>query len=305
MSEATQLNLKQLIAMQQQIAELSVRRKHIRSAMSGQHVSRLRGRGMEFDEVRVYQPGDEVGSIDWKVTARKGTTHTKIFHEERERPVFISIDYRNSMFFATRGALKSVVATKIAALLAWHGIAHGDRLGGLIFSEKNHHEVKPSRGKRGVLQLLHQCCQADGWKMQHHRHHQNEQGLGSLEEMTHRLRRVSKHGSLIYILSDFRGLDAAAVANLALLARHNDVVLISIYDALERLFPASGVYPVFDGQTHFSCVMDKRAQEMLSQQYELRQTMLQQLQKQHGLFHISVATTDDIGQTIRDQLWSV
>jgi len=301
MSSATQLDLKQLIAMQQQIATLAVRRKHIRSSLSGQHISRLRGRGMEFDEVRVYQPGDDVGTIDWKVTARKGTTHTKIYHEERERPVLISLDYRKSMFFATQGALKSVVATKIAALLAWHGVAHGDRLGGLIFSDTEHHEIKPSRGKRGVLKLLHQCCLAESWQQQHPIHPEQ----GSLEEMTHRLRRVSKHGSLIYILSDFRGLNEAAVANLALLARHNDVVLISVFDELERSFPASGIYPVFDGRAHVSCVMDKVAQELLSEQFEARQAMLEQLQRQYGLHLISVATTDDVGQTMRDQLWSV
>jgi len=301
MTSATQLNLKQLIAMQRQVADLAVRRKHIRSAMSGAHLSRLRGRGMEFDEVRVYQPGDDVGSIDWKVTARKGTTHVKMYREERERPVLVCLDYRKNMFFATRGALKSVVATKAAALLAWHGVQHGDRLGGLLFSDTDHYEIKPARGRKGVLQFLHRCCQEKQWQQPK----PHDSGSMAFERVTNRLRQVSKPGSLIYVLSDFRGLNEKSVADLTLLARHNDVVLISVYDVLERQFPETGKFPVYDGESYFNIFSDRKFREKLRQQQKQSAALMQTLQAQHGLHHFELASDDDVASAIRERLWVI
>jgi len=301
MQSATQLDLKQLIAMQYQAAAIAVRRKSIRAAMSGGHVSKLRGRGMEFDEVRLYQPGDDVGSIDWKVTARKGKPHIKLYREERERPVLIALDYRKPMFFATQGALKSVVATKIAALLAWHGVQHGDRLGGLLFADNEHVEIKPMRGRKGVLSFLHHCTHAQAW--QPHRFVSKQST--TLEKTTQRLRHVTKHGSLIYILSDFRGLSKRAIADLAQLARHNDVVLVSVVDELEQSFPASGEYPVFDGKQYFTVYANAQFQQQMQAQYAARQQQLLDLSKKYGLFHFTVATHEDVSQVLRERLWAL
>ncbi len=300
LNPATQLDFNQLIALQKQIAGLAVRRKHIRSAMSGAHLSRLRGRGMEFDEVRIYQPGDDVGCIDWKVTARKGSTHVKMYREERERPVLICLDYRKSMFFATRGALKSVVASQAAALLAWHSISHGDRLGGLLFSDTDHAEIKPTRGRKGVLHFLHRCCQSTAWQ-QPHQHHDNI----PFHETTKRLRKVCKPGTLIYMLSDFRGLNDAAIADLTQLARHNDVVLISIYDTLERQFPQAGIYPVFDGKSYFNVFSNQKLQQHMLQQNQQQLTKIETLKSHHGIHHLEVATHENINQCIREQLWAI
>jgi len=301
MTQATTLNLQQLIGMQRQVAELSVRRKFIRSASSGAHLSRLRGRGMEFDEVRVYQAGDEVSSIDWKVTARKGVTHTKIFREERERPVLICLDYRQNMFFATQGMLKSVLATQAAALLAWHGIAQGDRLGGLLFSDEEHQEIKPARGRKGVLKFLHNCVHAKVWKKTAAK---SSNSHSSLQDITSRLRRVSKPGSLIYILSDFRGLNDQSISNLAQLARHNDVILLSIADPIEKEFPAKGAFPVSDGNELFTCYANQHLRQRLQEQYQQRLDMLSQLQRQHGLQHIELMTYDNVSDSIREQVWA-
>lgn len=299
LNPVTQLDLHQLIAMQKQVSDLAVRRKHIRSAMSGAHLSRLRGRGMEFDEVRIYQPGDDVGCIDWKVTARKGNTHVKMYREERERPVLICLDYRKSMFFATRGALKSVVASKAAALLAWHSIAHGDRLGGLLFSDSEHAEIKPTRGRKGVLQFLNRCCQATAWEQPH-----LQANSIPFHETTRRLRKVCKPGTLIYMLSDFRGLNDTAIADLTQLARHNDVVLISIYDTLERQFPHAGTYPVFDGKSYFNVFSNQKLQQHILQQTQQQLTRIESLKSQHGIHHIEIATHNDVSQSVREQLWA-
>jgi len=296
----TTLQLPQLIALQQQVSALAVRRKHIRSPLSGAHLSRLRGRGMEFEEVRVYQAGDELSSIDWKVTARKGTTHTKIFREERERPVLMCLDYRKAMFFGTQGALKSVVASKVAALLAWHGVAHGDRLGGWIFSDQEHQEIRPARGRKGVLKFLHGCCYAKAWQTKH-----TAEPSPSLQDTTQRLRHIRQTGGLIYILSDFRGLDAASQANLVILARHNDVVLVHIHDVIEAQFPASGVFPVFDGKQHFTCYADADMQRVLQLKFDQRMQTLQALQQQHGIHLIHLQTHEDVAQSIRERLWAI
>ena len=125
-------------------------------AASGGHLSPYKGRGVEFDESRPYQPGDDLRTIDWRVTARTGKPHTKVFREERNRPVFVWLDLRRPMLFATRGAYKGVRAAEMAALIAWSAVANGDRLGGLVFSETQHHELRPALGLRSALRLFQQ-----------------------------------------------------------------------------------------------------------------------------------------------------
>ena len=118
-NERISVNLKMLIDLAKNAKPLKRYRSKIRAARSGNYLSPAKGRGMEFDEARLYQPGDDIRAIDWRVTARRGKTHTKIYREERERPVLISVDCRPSMAFASRGCFKSVQAAKMAALLAW------------------------------------------------------------------------------------------------------------------------------------------------------------------------------------------
>ena len=103
-----------------------------RVGRSGIRVSRIRGRGMEYSESRIYLPGDDIRRIDWRVTARTGRPHTKLFHEERDRPVLFVVDLGAHMRFGTRGAFKSVVAAEAASLLAWAAAENGDRVGGLV-----------------------------------------------------------------------------------------------------------------------------------------------------------------------------
>ena len=130
----------------------------VRSLQTGAYVSHFRGRGMEFDESRPYQPGDDPRSIDWRVTARSTTAYTKLFREERERPVLIMVDLRSNMHFATRGCFKSVSASRAAALLSWAAHHRGDRLGGLIFGDTMHRELKPRLGRQAALRYLHELA---------------------------------------------------------------------------------------------------------------------------------------------------
>jgi uncharacterized protein (DUF58 family) len=129
-----------LIALRGAGEGLSLKASRIAARQSGNYLSRFKGRGMEFDEARQYQPGDDVRTLDWRVTARTGKPHTKLFREERERAVLAWVDMRPTMFFATRGAFKSVIAARAAALIAWSTNQQGDRLGSLVFNADNHHE---------------------------------------------------------------------------------------------------------------------------------------------------------------------
>ena len=188
------VQLKTLVDLAKPASLLNLHHSPKRSKQSGAYVSRFKGRGMEFDEARLYQPGDDIRSIDWRVTARTGKTHTKVFREERERPVFISVDNRPSMHFATRGVFKSVQAAKIAALLAWTAQQKGDRIGGQIFSNTHCQEIKPQNGKHGVLRFFNALTK--------------QSSTTALEmSLDHALARLVQHarpGSLVYVISDFR-----------------------------------------------------------------------------------------------------
>ena len=142
-----------LIQLRHAAQSLPLKTAKVRALQTGQYYSPFRGRGMEFDEVRLYQPGDDVRTLDWRVTARTGKAHTKLFREERERAVYVWVDFRNPMFFATRGVFKSVMAAKIAALLSWSAHHQRDRVGGLLFSDDQHYELRPRGGKSSVLHL--------------------------------------------------------------------------------------------------------------------------------------------------------
>nr|WP_320114264.1 DUF58 domain-containing protein [uncultured Desulfuromonas sp.] len=239
------ITLPHLIALREQL-EASVRRPALsRARLSGGYRSVQRGRGMEFAEVRSYQNGDDIRTIDWRVTARTGKPHTKLFQEERERPVLVALDYRRPMFFATRGCFKAVQASHLAALIGWQALKDGDRLGAFLFSEERHVELRPQSGKRGVLRLLQQMVNAPAWQRPTHQPFNPQQRLFNT---LIRLRRVARPGSLVTLISDFSQWDSQVEEQLILLARHCSLRLIFCYDPLEAALPQNGCYPISDGR---------------------------------------------------------
>jgi uncharacterized protein (DUF58 family) len=233
-------SLGELIALREEARRLDIApRGKVLATRSGGHLSRFRGRGMEFDESRAYQPGDDVRNMDWRVTARAGAAHVKLFREERERPLWLLVDMGESMRFGTRVAFKSVVAARAAALLAWAAADKADRVGGLVFDETRHFEQRPAARNRGLLPLLKALAQdpVPG----------REDGLPGMVEAAERLVRLVRPGSLVFLLSDFRGLNPERSAWLARLGRANEVVLAHVRDPLEEVAPPPGLYPVTDG----------------------------------------------------------
>jgi len=297
-NELVSVSLKTLIDLAKPASGLNLHRLTIRAQQSGGYLSAFKGRGMEFDETRLYQHGDDIRSIDWRVTARTGKTHTKLFREEREKPVFISVDNRPTMHFATRGVFKSVQAKKLAALLAWVANQQGDRIGGQVFSPTSCRELKPQNGKHSVLHFLNalivdpiveQVATNSAVKNNH-----------NLAQILARLSQHTRPGSLIYIISDFRGLDEKAENYLRKLSEHCDVVLIFIYDPLEKGLPTQGRYRFTDEQK--DVVIDTGDKQRLSNyqhRFEDRLAKLKRITLRRGLALVQCSTQDDPVQCIR------
>ncbi len=298
------LDKQSLIALHHQAASLSLTALKVRAVQSGQYLSSFRGRGMEFDEVRPYQSGDDVRTLDWRVMARTGKAHTKLFREERERAVLLWVDSRSAMFFATRGAFKSVIAARAAALLAWAAVKQGDRIGGLIFSEQQHEELRPQGGKHAVLHLIQRLVAQEqaSWLQLKRVHDARTASEAALQSLL-RLRRVARPGSLVVLLSDFRDVDERSELHLAQLARHNDVVMFFIYDELEAHLPPAGLYRVGDGEQ--SVTLDTTAaatRDRYHQRFIQRRDALQALCRRHGICFIPCETTQPLAQRLRDGL---
>jgi uncharacterized protein (DUF58 family) len=269
---------------------LTLKVHFIRAPQSGVYLSAFKGRGMEFEEARPYQPGDDIRNLDWRVTARTGKPHTKLFREERERPILLWVDYRNTMFFATRGVYKSVTAARAAALLAWSAHHHGDRVGGIIFSEQIHHELKPRRGKAGVLRMLKQMAEHPAWEGPH----ASVEPHPIAQQAMLRLGRVARPGSLIFLISDFRQFTPVAESQLARISQHSDVVMLCIHDPLERIPPPPGVYRLSNGQHEI--IINTRNRDVArdyQHRFEARQQKLLNLARQHGLHYMLCSTAQN------------
>lgn len=288
-----------LIALNRDARQLPLHSASIRAQFNGQYLSTFKGRGMEFDESRPYQPGDDIRAMDWKVTARTGKAHSKIFREERERPVLLWVDYRQPMFFGTQQHFKSVLAAKISALLAWSTAHHGDRLGGLIFSETSHIECRPARGKSASLHFIKQLAQHPAWD--------NTADTGkkikSAADALSRLQRVSKPGSLIFLISDFRNMDDLSWSQISKLSRNSDVILISIYDPLEQQLPPAGNYKISDGEKELNLnTYNKKQRQQYQQRFLDQQMQLQNTCRKMGMHFLSISTADNTLASLQEKL---
>jgi len=212
------------------------------SLRAGPHLSRQQGRGLEFDEVRLYQAGDDIRSIDWRVTARRGRPHTKLYREERERPVFIFVDLQPTMFFGTRRQFKSVLACRLAALMAWTASFEGDRVGGVVASQEKCSVLPPRSRRAGVLTLLNKLVSQQPTKP-------DDIPKNRLDEWLGRLNQINQPGSTIIVLSDFSGLGHEGKYLLARLSRKSRVTIVFIYDPLEADPPNKGRYRLGSPET--------------------------------------------------------
>ena len=276
-SRGALITLPQML-LQRQAAKALAYVSHARSiaGISGLHLSKIRGRGIDFEEFRPYQAGDDIRLIDWRATARTGRAVTKVFREERERPVIIAVDQCSSMFFGSQVAFKSVIAAQAAALFCWLAIDNGDRVGGLVFSDTDASLVRPKRSRRSALHLLNQIFTFNQ-KLNAKKEHTPDsepQAADFKPGLAHALgqiRRITKPGSTLYVISDFATLDETALQYLNQLSRHNNVVCCMVYDALEESLPTPGVYSITDGSSKGSInTHSSKARSRYKQQFEER-----------------------------------
>jgi uncharacterized protein (DUF58 family) len=264
----------------------------INSLQTGAYVSHFRGRGMEFDESRPYQPGDDPRNIDWRVTARSTQAYTKLFREERERPVLVVVDLRSNMHFATQGSFKSVIASRAAALISWAAQHRGDRLGGLIFGDSTHRELKPKLGRQAALRYVHELVNHPDWQ-------RSAEGPANDEEppLTRAmavLRRVARPGSLVVVISDFVGFSRAAQAYLTGVARHNEVLAIFISDPLEHELPPPGRYRLVSNDVELAIdTYARTARRDYEHAFKERQHSLEKFCQRYGIHLLSISTEED------------
>lgn len=309
--------------------QLHQRRKAL-SLLAGPNKTNFRGRGIDFEEVRAYQAGDDIRTIDWRVTARSGKTYTKLFQEERERPLLLMTDQRQAMFFGSQYCFKSAMACYLSALIAWSGINNGDRVGGLVFGNNGQREVKPRRSRQSALALMHLMLEYNQSLTQ-----TTELSLSPAQHMEQslvELRRIAKPGSAIYIISDFAGYNedtvnpgssvnqgdasgsgrktvdnvnrtnAASTASnvntannvkkhMYQLSRHCEITAIYVYDQLERQLPPPGQYTITDGKNrNLIYTGNKALREDYSKHFTNKLTKLQQQLGMLGIPVIEIGT---------------
>lgn len=264
----------------------------INSLQTGAYVSHFRGRGMEFDESRPYQPGDDPRNIDWRVTARSTEAYTKLFREERERPVLVVVDLRSNMHFATQGSFKSVIASRAAALVSWAAQHRGDRLGGLIFGDSTHRELKPKLGRQAALRYVHELVNHPDWQRSAEGPAEDEEP--PLTRAMAVLRRVARPGSLVVVISDFAGFSRAAQAYLTGVARHNEVLAVFVSDPLEHELPPPGRYRLVSNDVELAIdTYARTARKDYEHAFEERQHKLEKFCQRYSIHLLSISTEED------------
>jgi uncharacterized protein (DUF58 family) len=298
-ADGVRVTREELLQLRHSARDLPLDSRHTASSViSGAHVSRFRGRGMDYLESRGYQPGDDIRSMDWRVTARSGRAHIKVYQEERERPIVVMLDLGPGMFFATRGAFKSVIAARAAALIGWAAVQHGDRIGALLFNG-GQHELRPLGGSRGALRLIRTLVEMTDPSMDPGGRPDSISGQ-HLNEALMRLRRVARPGSLVFLLSDFYGCNTDTRRHLQYLRKHNDVIALQIVDALEMAPPPPAHYTISDG--HSNSLLDTRTparRQAYLDYFAAHHDAVRELMQQCAVPLSRLATTDSVAHTLR------
>ncbi|AXI44730.1 DUF58 domain-containing protein [Sulfitobacter sp. SK012] len=265
-------------------------RQPARSALNGRHASRLRGRGLNFEELRDYLPSDDVRSIDWKVTARTGKPYVRVFTEERDRPVLIVVDQRMSMFFGSKLNMKSVTAAECAALAAFRILDQGDRVGGIVFGDNIIAEVRPQRSRGALNRFLtaladaNNLLQADAPNVD----------PVSINQVLHAVARIAPRNHLLIILSDFSKIDGKTRKIVSGLSKHNDVVLGLVTDPYAKDLPKGASLVVSDGSLQVAIDMgDQKTHQKLSEMASDRLVEILDWQRKTGVPVLPLSSAED------------
>ncbi len=269
----------------------------VNSVLAGKYTSKLRGRGLNFEELRHYRPGDDIRCMDWKVTRRTGKPHIKVYTEERERNVYLTIDQRSSMFFGSTGKMKSVIAAELAALIAWKVIDSGDRIGAIVFNDSDVSIIKAKRGRQHVVHLLNEVIK---------KNHQLKSGYlsthpsESYNRMLSKLVNISNHDALIIQISDGYGWNTSSTEFIKRLRQHNEVIAFDVFDPLERQLPSMSEMVVSDGQYQIQFSSENNdTQEKYYQELEEELDAYKNSMKKNKIPIIHIDTLNPVEQQLR------
>lgn len=281
----TRVRLAELVALRARVAKAALPRLESRAMRAGQQSSRLYGRGMDYAESRVYQPGDDVRRLDWRLTARSGRLHTKLFQEEREGRLLVLLDAHESMRFGTRARLKSVQAARAAALAAWYAVRAGERVGLMSFGN-GHRLLRPMAGTRGALALCGALAQWDA-----------DTSLAQAESLSDALLRSGRlmHGAnRVLLISDGLSCDDGARGHLLELSRKAGVRVLVVADALELGMPPAGRYPMeHQGIRREVALFGERQRHEFQQALGAGNAKLNALAQALGIPHATIDTAAD------------
>ncbi len=281
-------NLDELMRFEYKVAAgILLPHRTIYSILVGRHAAKMRGRGLDFEEVRLYVPGDDIRHIDWKVTARDNHTYSKVFNEEKERPTFTLIDQSSLMFFGSQLYVKSVTAAHVAALSAFFTIKRGDRFGGIVFNEDGYDYIQPRRSKASVQHFL-QMVSERNQALPHRKEIRN--GSTLLNEMLRRTQTLVTHDYVVTVITDVLRMDEESRRLLRSIAYHNDVILVHVEDPMDRTLP-DGKLVLTNGQRQLLWDNNRKHWgEKYTNTYETRLTGIRDNFRRYGI-PLSVMST--------------
>jgi uncharacterized protein (DUF58 family) len=269
----------------------------VSSILSGRHASRMRGRGLNFEELRGYLPGDDIRHLDWRVTLRTGKPHVRVYTEERDRPLVVVVDQRMSMFFGSSRAFKSVVAAEAAALAVWMGFAAGDRVGGVIFGDDDIVRVRPLRSRQridmlfGAIARMNRTLTAQSPARTHY---------AQLNAALEGVLQIAGHDFLVCIMSDFAGANERTRQLLRQLASHNDVVAALVFDPLWQRMPEHRALVVSEGRLQVELRIDNdRVREPLASLFKGRAAEVAALLRASGVPLMPLSTAEPVIDQVR------
>ncbi|MEN8151799.1 MAG: DUF58 domain-containing protein [Planctomycetota bacterium] len=275
-------------------------RQPVSSLLSGRRASRLRGRGLNFEELRRYLPGDDVRTIDWRVTARTRKTHVRVFTEERDRAVLFVVDQRIHMFFGSRDRMKSVVAAEAAALGAWRALDSGDRVGAIVFNDERTTEVRPRRSRMTVLRILGAVARMNGELAADST---VTPAPGRLNEVLAVVPRLAPHDALIVVVSDFQGADEETARLATAIAAHNDLLAFHAFDPLREAPVPGPRMTVTDGRRQLELdLADGKLRERIAEDYRREIEGLRRALRPFSAPVIPLSTDGEVVDQIRRRI---
>jgi len=249
-------SLEQLMLLEHRVRGLSfLSRQPLSSILSGSHAARLRGRGLSFDELRQYNPGDDLRHLDWRASQRYGKPFVRSYTEERDRPTLLLVDQRMSMYFGSKRSFKSVLAAELAAIGAWMALQAGDRVGGLVFGDRQIDYIRPLRSRARVEAL---CAAIVRHNHALHATRSEDDAPGQLDRVLRQCLGLAGHDSLVVIISDFAGVTEQTLQLLRQLSAHNDVLALQVFDPIALRLPDRGRVTVTQGQLQVELEVGRR-----------------------------------------------